>query len=227
MSIGCITFASLILLLITISRKPCLRPRWSSVDLRSARELLDSGSSFFLIQVAAVIVFSSDNIVVSHYLGASEVTPYSVAWRVAGLAAMSAVSDLSGAVARVRGGLCQPGLPVDTADLRRNDEGNSRLECCLRFGAGLLRPHVHPAVGRSRGGASHPPDPGDGALDHCERFYERRIMLTGGAQSDAWSGDSIDLCSHCECCPIRGFGAAHRGIGRDRRAQSCRMWPCL
>lgn len=88
MSIGCTTFASLTLLLITIWRKPWLNPRWSSLDWRSAKELLDSGSSFFLIQVAAVVVFSSDNIIVSHYLGASEVTPYSAVWRVAGLAAV-------------------------------------------------------------------------------------------------------------------------------------------
>jgi O-antigen/teichoic acid export membrane protein len=58
------------------------------VDRSSIKELLDSGWSFFLIQVAAVVVFSSDNLVVSHYLGASEVTPYSVTWRVVGLAAV-------------------------------------------------------------------------------------------------------------------------------------------
>jgi O-antigen/teichoic acid export membrane protein len=88
MSMGCTTFASLFLLLLTISRKPWLLPRCSAVDRVSAKELLGSGSSFFLIQVAAVVVFSSDNIIVSHYLGASEVTPYSVTWRVAGLAAV-------------------------------------------------------------------------------------------------------------------------------------------
>lgn len=88
MSIGCMTFASLILLLLTIWQRPWLCPRWSALDFHSAKELLDSGSSFFLIQVAAVVVFSSDNIIVSHYLGASEVTPYSVTWRLASLAAM-------------------------------------------------------------------------------------------------------------------------------------------
>ncbi len=87
MSVGCMTFSSLILLLLTVWRKPWLHPRLSSVGFRSAKELLNSGSSFFLIQVAAVVVFSSDNVVVSHYLGASEVTPYSVTWRLAGLAA--------------------------------------------------------------------------------------------------------------------------------------------
>ena len=42
--------------------------RPSLLDRSTSRELLNSGSSFFLIQVAAVVVFSSDNIVVSHYL---------------------------------------------------------------------------------------------------------------------------------------------------------------
>jgi O-antigen/teichoic acid export membrane protein len=34
-------------------------------------------------------VFSSDNVVVSHYLGAAQVTPYNVTWRMVGLAAVA------------------------------------------------------------------------------------------------------------------------------------------
>src|SRR5271166_592555 len=89
MSAGCLTFASLATLLVTVTwAKPWLLPRPSLIDSRAIRELLTSGSSFFLIQVAAVVVFSSDNLVVSHYLGAAEVTPYSVTWRLVGLAAL-------------------------------------------------------------------------------------------------------------------------------------------
>jgi O-antigen/teichoic acid export membrane protein len=89
MSAGCLTFASLTTLLFTVLwAKPWLRPRTSFVDRGTIKELLGSGSSFFLIQVAGVIVFSSDNLVVSHYLGAAEVTPYSVTWRLVGLAAL-------------------------------------------------------------------------------------------------------------------------------------------
>ena len=69
------------------TNRGCFRVRRSSGS-SAIKELLDSGSSFFLIQIAAVVVFSSDNLVVSHYLGASEVTPYSVTWRLVGLAAM-------------------------------------------------------------------------------------------------------------------------------------------
>ena len=53
-----------------------------------ARELLFYGSGFFLIQIAGAVVFSSDNVVVSHYLGAVQVTPYNVTWRFVGLDAV-------------------------------------------------------------------------------------------------------------------------------------------
>ena len=89
MSAGCLTFAGLATLLVTVRwAKPWLLPRPSLLDRCAISELLSSGSSFFLIQVAGVVVFSSDNLIVSHYLGAAEVTPYSVTWRLVGLAAL-------------------------------------------------------------------------------------------------------------------------------------------
>ena len=88
MSLGCMTLSNLVMLLVVLWHKPWLVPKASAVDLLAVKDLLASGSSFFLIQVAAVVVFSSDNLIVSHYLGASEVTPYSVAWRLAGLSAV-------------------------------------------------------------------------------------------------------------------------------------------
>ena len=89
MSAGCLTFTSLAMLTAVVAwQKPWLMPRLSFLELSSIKELLRSGSSFFLIQVAAVVVFSSDNLIVSHYLGASEVTPYSITWRVVGFVAV-------------------------------------------------------------------------------------------------------------------------------------------
>jgi O-antigen/teichoic acid export membrane protein len=89
MSVGCLPLANFANLLLLVTwHKPWLLPRPSLVQFSAIKELLDSGSSFFLIQIAAVVVFSSDNLIVSHYLGASEVTPYSVTWRLVGLAAM-------------------------------------------------------------------------------------------------------------------------------------------
>ena len=89
MSIGCLIFASLAMLVLVVGfQKPWLRPRASFLERGLMRELLASGSSFFFIQVAAVVVFSSDNLIVSHYLGPAEVTPYSVTWRVVGWVAV-------------------------------------------------------------------------------------------------------------------------------------------
>lgn len=89
MSVGCLTFTSLIMMIVVVGwQKRWLIPRLSFLDRNLIKELLNSGSSFFLIQVAAVVVFSSDNLIVSHYLGAAEVTPYSVIWRMVGLVAL-------------------------------------------------------------------------------------------------------------------------------------------
>jgi O-antigen/teichoic acid export membrane protein len=86
LSFGSITLVSTATLLwLLLWHKPWLRPRLGLVNLKDALALLSTGWSFLLIQAAAIVVFSTDNIIVSHYLGAAEVTPYSVTWRVVGL----------------------------------------------------------------------------------------------------------------------------------------------
>lgn len=65
--------------------------RWISplpnhIDRDSIRRLMSSGLGFFILQIAGLIVFNSDNIVIAHYLGAAEVTPYSVTWKMANYA---------------------------------------------------------------------------------------------------------------------------------------------
>ena len=89
LSVGCVTLCNFVALLATLLwYKPWLCPRLSQVDLSIVRELLSSGSGFLLIQIAGAVVFSSDNLVVSHYLGAAQVTPYSVTWRLVGFTAI-------------------------------------------------------------------------------------------------------------------------------------------
>jgi O-antigen/teichoic acid export membrane protein len=77
-----------LLLWLVLRHKPWMLPRRALLHRPTSSALLNSGWSFFLIQVAAVVVFSSDNIIVSHYLGAAQVTPYSVTWRLVGFAAV-------------------------------------------------------------------------------------------------------------------------------------------
>jgi O-antigen/teichoic acid export membrane protein len=62
-------------------RRPTLRPLPWKLRPRYARELFGEGTLFFVIQLCNIVVFNSDNLVITHYLGADKVTPYSVAWR--------------------------------------------------------------------------------------------------------------------------------------------------
>jgi O-antigen/teichoic acid export membrane protein len=77
------------LVVLVCHSKPWLRPRLSLLRWSDARELLGSGSGFFLVQLAGVVVFSTDNVILSHYLGPAQVTPYNVTWRLAGFAAFA------------------------------------------------------------------------------------------------------------------------------------------
>ncbi len=63
--------------------KPWLRPWPGRVNLRLARQIFHSGTQFFVIQIASLVVFSSDNLIISHFLDPARVTPYAVTWRLA------------------------------------------------------------------------------------------------------------------------------------------------
>lgn len=69
--------------------KPWLRPRRIHVSPHAARMMVQSGSEFFILQLAALIVFNSDNLVVTHYLGPSEVASYSIAWKLVSYATLA------------------------------------------------------------------------------------------------------------------------------------------
>ena len=82
LSTGLVTLSGLATLAWTLFvAKPWLRPRLHHISPLVTRALLAGGLPFFTIRVAAVVVFSTDNILVSHYLGAAQVTPYSIAMR--------------------------------------------------------------------------------------------------------------------------------------------------
>lgn len=62
--------------------KPILRPRFDALRLSAMSPLLDAGCKFFLIQIMALLTFQTDNIVVSHFIGAAHVPEYSLTYRV-------------------------------------------------------------------------------------------------------------------------------------------------
>jgi O-antigen/teichoic acid export membrane protein len=61
--------------------KPWLFPTLKRVSWNAIRRLTSLGSMFFVIQMAALVLFQTDNLIIAHYLGSGAVTPYSVAWR--------------------------------------------------------------------------------------------------------------------------------------------------
>lgn len=72
---------------IWMMHKPWLAPRPRHWNWNATRRLLAGGRDLFILQIAGLIVFNSDNFVIAHYLGPLEVTPYSVTWRLVGYAA--------------------------------------------------------------------------------------------------------------------------------------------
>lgn len=69
------------LLWVCFIRKPWIKPLPGRVNVRYFRKIFGSGAQFFAIQIAGLIVFSTDNLIISHYLSPSQVTPYSITWR--------------------------------------------------------------------------------------------------------------------------------------------------
>ncbi|MDE1163310.1 MAG: oligosaccharide flippase family protein [Acidobacteriaceae bacterium] len=68
--------------------RPYLKPNPRLMSTRIARELFKQGTLFFLLQLTGLVVFNSDNLIITHYLGPDQVTPYSIAWRLISYASM-------------------------------------------------------------------------------------------------------------------------------------------
>jgi O-antigen/teichoic acid export membrane protein len=74
---------SCLLWVCTVS-KPWLKPWPTRIDWRITTRLLHTGGQFFILQMAGLLVFNTDNLIIAHYLNPIAVTQYSVTWRVAG-----------------------------------------------------------------------------------------------------------------------------------------------
>lgn len=65
-------------------RKPWMKPWPTRIDPSVIARIFHTGLQFFLIQLAGLVVFNSDNLIIAHYLSPAQVTPYSVTWRLVG-----------------------------------------------------------------------------------------------------------------------------------------------
>jgi O-antigen/teichoic acid export membrane protein len=61
--------------------KPWLKPSVQSVELRLVGSLFRSGWRFLVTSIFWMVNLQTDNIIISHFLGPGEVTPYSISYR--------------------------------------------------------------------------------------------------------------------------------------------------
>ncbi len=71
-----------------LRHEPRIRPTPRRAHLGAAREIMSHGVLFFILQIAGLAVFNSDNLIIAHFLGAEQVTPYAVTWRLVGYASV-------------------------------------------------------------------------------------------------------------------------------------------
>jgi O-antigen/teichoic acid export membrane protein len=71
-----------------LRHEPRIRPTPRRVHLGAAREIMSHGMLFFILQLSGLAVFNTDNLIIAHFLGAEQVTPYAVAMRLVGYASM-------------------------------------------------------------------------------------------------------------------------------------------
>ncbi len=61
--------------------KPWLRPCPSLINQSYLSRLTATGGMFFVLQIAVLLNFQADTLIIARYLGAEQVTHYSIAWR--------------------------------------------------------------------------------------------------------------------------------------------------
>jgi O-antigen/teichoic acid export membrane protein len=71
-----------------LRHEPRIRPTLRGVHLSAVREIMSPGMLFFVLQIAGLAVFNTDNLIIAHFLGAEQVTPYAVTWRLVGYASV-------------------------------------------------------------------------------------------------------------------------------------------
>lgn len=76
---------SLVFLLATIiafsGKYTSVRPDIKFFDKNNLRDLIHVGGSFFFIQIAGTLLFTTDNFIINYYFGAKDVTVYNIAFK--------------------------------------------------------------------------------------------------------------------------------------------------
>ncbi len=65
-----------------------IAPGFRYIDLKLSKDLLNLGGKFFVIQISAVILYASDNMIITQLFTPADVTPYQIAHRYFGVMMM-------------------------------------------------------------------------------------------------------------------------------------------
>ena len=65
------------------------RPSFKSVDFKYFKPLASLGVKFFVLQISCLIIFSTDNMIITQLFGPSQVTPYNIAFKYFGIPIMA------------------------------------------------------------------------------------------------------------------------------------------
>lgn len=60
---------------------PQLRPAFSLIKLKEAKEVVNMGAQFFIMQISSVVLFMTSNLLISKLFSPSMVTPYQITYR--------------------------------------------------------------------------------------------------------------------------------------------------
>jgi O-antigen/teichoic acid export membrane protein len=74
-----ILISNSILIVYFFKKNPHLIPHISDFDLKLIRNILSQSANFFIIQFSGLIIFSTDNLLITHYLGLNSVVDYNIA----------------------------------------------------------------------------------------------------------------------------------------------------
>jgi O-antigen/teichoic acid export membrane protein len=66
-----------------------LKPNFKFIELRYVKKLFNVGGAFFFIQIGAIVLFQTDNIIISQIIGPEAVTPFNVSYKLFSAITMS------------------------------------------------------------------------------------------------------------------------------------------
>lgn len=74
--------SNLLLICYFFKKHRAVIPSPTCIDLSKIREIASLGIKFFIIQIACLVIFATDNMIITQVLGPEQVTPYNVVFKV-------------------------------------------------------------------------------------------------------------------------------------------------